>query len=230
MRKTSISMLVLTALATYSAACFASPANPLIRPAGLGVRNAPASATPNLMPPPPPPMQGMNSSFGEQSPGANNKAGTVQAMLSKYAVVAIAGDTAILRMIPGVVSENPGAGGMGMQPQQAQATTTTQGAAAQMLPSFMVKHGRAMLVQDMEVLPEISAGQVVLRSTERNSAVFSGRLDGMSQRSVRGVKLETPDQAYVTRNSPPVSSSTAPVSGNGNSSGNTSPFNQNAGR
>ncbi|WP_109015798.1 hypothetical protein [Novimethylophilus kurashikiensis] len=235
MRKVSLSLLTMTLLAGYMATASAAPANPLVRPAALAAKVQSAQGQPAgnaFGMPPPPPALGQGA-VGNGQPDANQEktekaASNVQTQLSKYAVVAISGDTAILRALPGVTpamsgDSNSAQSNNGMiQPVMPQPVATgtptpaTQQTNGTILPSLIVKNKQRMLVQDVEVMPEVRNGQVSLRAVESNRTVFYGRVDGMSLRNPsKGMKVEAADMAYVQRNYPE-------VGGTGSSNGSTS--------
>lgn len=223
MRKISTSPLLLTlVLAAYGTAVSAAPANPLVRPAALGAKSsAPGGRQLSMPPAPPSPVPAYGAEpVGAGDVGAGKSAGAVRSLLGRYAVVAIAGDMAVLRLVPGTVGGADAAGtanpsGMSqpmMQPMPATgavAASTVTAQSAQLLPSLLVKNKQPLTIQDVEVIPEIASGQVWLRAGDASRVLFYGRLEGMSVATPKGVKLEVADPAYVSRHSPPVGASGA---------------------
>lgn len=239
MRKTTLSLVALSVMAAYVSAAYAAPANPLVRPTALAARqmaNQNGMGGPGMPPAPPAFGQfGQGQSGGDSADkDAQKGAKAVQSQLARYTVVAISGDTAVLRALPGVQAQ-PGAVGadasaaggaaamapMGQMPGATPAATggnQQAQTAATVLPSLIVKNKQNVYIQDIEVIPEIGNGQVSLRAVEGNRVVYYGRLDGMSVRvPTKGMKVEAENSAYVQRQSPPVASQTA----NGSTTNNT---------
>lgn len=212
-------------------AVWAAPANPLVRPAALANRSgaaagAPASGYPGNMPPPPPAPTYNSTLGGLQAGGEQGAAGrsgdTAQAQLARFSVVAIAGEQAVLRVVPeGAAAPAPtvAQGIPGLYPP---ASTS---AAAPSTPrtgssSLVVRHRQRVALGDQELVAEVAGGMVTLKTAELSKVVFVGSVEGSGQRAVRPVQLEPSDAAYVSRHSPPVGAAgTAALnSGSGGSS------------
>lgn len=205
--------LTLTALSAH-----AITANPLMRPAP-----APAVQAPSNLPPMPPTdgMFGGGQGVGQNSgPGADKTDERIKAAqnaLVRYNVVAISGDTAVLRITAAPGNIVPAQAGSGTS------TSSTSGAAADfygVLPSMVVTDGEELIVQDVKVKARVKKGQVTLLTADGQRAIYAGRLDGNMNRNYRGFNWVTPDAAYTTRQSPPLSKTVEQPSNTSNGSTN----------
>lgn len=215
-----------------SAVLAQSVPNPLVRPA------PPQVVSPARMPPMPPGDFGAYGGAGDSGKAADKadeRIKAAQSLLSRYAVVAIQGDMAILRQATAAAAS--GAGGLsnsssvglpGFNPGGSTSATSQSGSTSDLgagvMPSLLIKHKEELAIQDVVVIPDIRNGQVVLRTAEGKRAVFSGRLDGNSMRTQRGISWQAVDSAYTARQSPPISkaagSATAGNTSNGAGSAN----------
>lgn len=195
MRKRSDPVLLMLVLAgAYGPPLSAAPVNPLVRPVALSSRGALPDAPP-VPPVPPAHVAGFaaNSTTPEDN-SARSWAGLPS--LSKYTVVAISGNAAVLRAIPGTDPRGADMGGSAQaqaalsQPGRAGGSSTPVAVVAQLIPSLIVTHGQPVMIQDVEAIPEIHANQVILRTRDRSRVLFYGRLDGMSLKVNKGLKLE----------------------------------------
>lgn len=248
MKKTMIAYALLSLVAGAAHATPANPLmRPLatVKPAdkpGVGGANR------LQVPPAPPPVGSFPSNppsedhAGADNPNRKPTPGSTAAMrqaLAKYVVVSISGDMAVLRPLPtytgvavmttqqyGQVPGMPGAPGMPMMPTMGQDPMTAQNQiqanqanqVPRIYPSILLQSKKKTFVQDAEVIPHIQDGVVVIRLATTDQVVFSGRIEGISMRPALPT-MDTVDQGYVTRNSPPV----ANTSSNGSSSSNAAP-------
>lgn len=214
MRKLTLSLLTSAVLAHSLAG--AAPVNPLVRPAALAGSSASQGSLGNL---PPPPMPGAYNNYGAQGGAYAQGADAVrQDALPNYTVVVIAGDAAVLRVLPAAVSTAssspmPGQPGYGMP-----ATSAAPSAPTVLASSLMVKHKQRLRLGDQELLAEVAHGVVTLTATATARVVFSGRVDGSSYRQPRAITLEAMDMGYVARQtarSPATAGGVAAAAGTG---------------
>lgn len=196
MQKLPLSFLVSALLAQGLA--WAAPVNPLVRPAALAGRSAPApGGLGNL---PTPPMPGYSGAPG----GYVGQGGEVAraTSLPNYTVVVIAGESAVLRVLaptaaPSAVAAQPVYAGMpNYQPQASSGSTS---ASVSVSSSLIVKHKQRLQVGEQELLAEVANGQVTLKAADTDRVVFTGRVDGASQRPARTITPEAQDMGYVGR-------------------------------
>lgn len=203
MKKSYLALAVATTLTLTALSAHAITANPLMRPAP-----APAAQSPSGLPPMPPTDgmfgggPGMGQPTGPGGDKTDERIKAAQNALVRYNVVAISGDTAVLRITaaPGnIVPTQSGSGN---------STSSVSGAAADfygVLPSMVVTDGEELVVQDVKVKARVKKGQVTLLTADGQRSIYAGRLDGNMNRNYRGFNWVTPDAAYTTRQSPPLS-------------------------
>ena len=219
MMKSTLSLAVATLLTFTAFSAQALTANPLMRPAPPAAVQSPS----NL--PPMPPTEGMFSgSMGQSSaiPGADKADERVKAAqnaLTRYNVVAISGDTAVLRITAAPGNIVPTQNGSGTS------SASTSGAAADfygVLPSLVVTDGEELIIQDVKVKARVKKGQVTLQTVDGQRSIYFGRLDGNMNRNYRGFNWVTPDAAYTNRQSPPLSKTVEQPSNTTNGTSNNS--------
>lgn len=218
MMKSTLSLAVATLLTLTALSAQALTANPLMRPA------PPAAVQPPANLPPMPPTEGMFSGGMGQSgaPGADKADERIKAAqnaLTRYNVVAISGDTAVLRITAAPGNIVPTQSGSGAS------SASTSGAAADfygVLPSLVVTDGEELIIQDVKVKAKVKKGQVSLQTADGQRSIYFGRLDGNMNRNYRGFNWVTPDAAYTTRQSPPLSKTVEQPSNTTNGSSNNS--------
>ncbi len=233
MKKTKIALSLLALVGAANVLAQSAP-NPLMRPAPQAAQ-APVGGMRGQSPLAPPGANDMSMLMGGQSSqdglGKNDKTDervkSAQTAMARYNVVAVQGDTAVLRVTatsapaaaqsagPSMGWASQGGNAAGSAGQSA--TAGAADAAYGVLPSMVVKHKQRAVVQDVEVMADVQGGQVVLRTLDGKRAIYAGRLDGNGGRQMRGFVFTSPDAAYTARQSPPVSKSAAgsTTAGNG---------------
>ena len=71
---------------------------------------------------------------------------------------------------------------------------------SQVLPSLVVRNNQKLMLNDISLLAEVKDNHVTLRMADASRVVFHGRLESMSQRVQKGVRMEAADMPYVQRN------------------------------
>lgn len=215
----TVSKLAISLLAVFGAASALaqSAPNPLMRPvpptagAAAGAPRAPSM----------PPVPGMVDAFGRNDK-SDERVRAVQTALSRFNVVAIHDDTAILRVTT-VDSQSSGPASLPASQGEASGGVSAGAGAAKdvvygVLPSMVVKHKQKLMLQDVEALVDVHGGEVRIQSADGTRALYQGRLDGNSSKVYRGFALTPTDSAYTNRQSPPVGTSAA-VTASGAASG-----------
>lgn len=216
----TLSKFALSLLAVFSAATALaqSTPNPLMRPVAPSAPGAQAGAqrAPSM-----PPVPSMTDGFGRVDK-SDERVRAAQSALARFNVVAIQDDTAILRVTAADNQASSAPTGPGAAPGEGSGAASKE-VSYGVLPSMVVKHKQRFMVQDVEAIAEVQAGQIRIASVE-GRALYQGRLDGNSGKVYRGFAPIPSDSAYTARQAPPVGTSSgaaAAVSGSNAGQGRT---------
>jgi hypothetical protein len=222
-----IALLAALPLAASAQAQF-SINNPLVKPAARGLAaSAPAAAKETSRVPVARPV---NDGSQPPWPGAVPTGGglpsqssdsAVRDELSAYTVVAIVGDSAMLRTNVGLVATTaPSAGIGGNGPGNGAAMPPSgNGAAAQQAPrqqAMRVRTGQAITVAGASVVPSVGVSTVEFRTTGgRGALLFTASLDSQSPQAFVPATREAADPAVAARATPtpPTINGIAPAGG-----------------
>lgn len=192
--KQFLQISVAVALATAAASSLASPANPLMRPA------SPAQAAVSM--PPLPTDSSFSTANGADKVDERVKA--AQNTMVVYNVVAISGDTAVLRVTAQPSTQAQAATTGSATPTAGQVQSAGYADFYGVAPSLVVTDKQHLVIQDVPAVAAVRQGSVTLLTADGQRALYRGRLSGNASRGYQGFVWSNSDAAYTARQSPPL--------------------------